>query len=312
MSLEQLKKEVIKLISNTENEEKLLQTRDLFKTKIDLNENINFTKENIDVIFPHVKESTRISYFSFLKKFTPKQLLDTQYTITEIENYTVNIGTRKKYYAIINAYFTNTQKNDSIKEIYYKEYDKYCLKIDNSPQKELKINYDDLYEKIFSIKEKDYNCFVALYMQLQYPLRSDFKSVKIRNYNKSTDNYLDLQKNTLVFNKRTKKDDFITFDISEDLQHIRDYINTILEDEDREYLFVNTQGNRIESDYSKFLERCCRKHKLPNLTINDFRHIYVTRFIGNSIDVEEIKRHNKKLGHSLEVALKFYVYKNKE
>ena len=81
MSLEQLKKEVIKLISNTENEEKLLQTRDLFKTKIDLNENINFTKENIDVIFPHVKESTRISYFSFLKKFTPKQLLDTQYTI---------------------------------------------------------------------------------------------------------------------------------------------------------------------------------------------------------------------------------------
>ena len=285
MSLEQLKKEVIKLISNTENEEKLLQTRDLFKTKIDLNENINFTKENIDVIFPHVKESTRISYFSFLKKFTPKQLLDTQYTIIEIENYTVNIGTRKKYYAIINAYFTNTQKNDSIKEIYYKEYDKYCLKIDNSPQKELKINYDDLYEKIFSIKEKDYNCFVALYMQLQYPL---------------------------VFNKRTKKDDFITFDISEDLQHIRDYINTILEDEDREYLFVNTQGNRIESDYSKFLERCCRKHKLPNLTINDFRHIYVTRFIGNSIDVEEIKRHNKKLGHSLEVALKFYVYKNKE
>lgn len=313
--IERIKKEVLKLISNSIDIEKLLKTRNLYKTTLVKDPDTKFTKEDIDLIFPHVNLNSRKAYFNILQNFTENNLLDYKNTIELIENKKnkmgkiISISTKKNYFSTIISYFTLILNEDTIKKKYGKKYDEYSKKIEETPNKKLYISYDKLMEKIMSIKDNDYNTFVPLFLQCKFALRSDFRTVKVRNFNRSIDNFIDLNTHSLIFNKRTKKHDYIRFDLKKELkekyEYIIPYINEVIKS--RDYLFVNTQGkNMSTTNYTDFMKRCGSKIELPYLTANDIRHAFVTKYIGNEEFANQVEKNNNQLGHTINTALKYY------
>lgn len=306
--LQVVKSEIKKLVSINTDYKLLCDIRDKLKIGSRSTET-KITNEYLKEIFKDIEKSSLNTYSRFLTRFTKEELLDYTKITSYIETKYQNHNTKYGFYKILISYFTRCLDKPEIKEKYYEKYieNKLLLEDPNKP-KILKVSYEEFYNFVMSLYEKDIDSFIPLYLQMICTVRTDFKSIKIKNYNPEKDNYINLKKKQIVFNSRTKNTCAYTHILTnENLSYIKTFIEDAIKK--RDYLFVNKFGNPMSSScYTKFITRCFRDNCFTILTINDIRHVIVSEAFSGMINNKEIKEQCEKLGHSLTDALKYYRY----
>jgi predicted transport protein len=221
----------------------------------------------------------------------------------------ISENTRKMYYSTILSYFREELENEhEIKQLYYEEFKKSVNKVDkqieNRKKQPLKINYQDLINFIDTKIPKDTLDYIVLYLHSRFPLRSDFMTLKIKNYKSKIDNYWHINKKLIVFNHRTKNTESIQLNIPvEFMKQVLSVLKGIKKN--RIFLIVNALNEPFTKscDYSKYIKRVCRRNGLPELSPTDFRKIEAT---SRKELIEQMNEALKIQGHSLETEQKYY------
>ena len=75
---------------------------------------------------------------------------------------------------------------------------------------------------------------------------------------------------------------------------------------DDEYIFVNSLGNALSSDYLwDTLDKILKRHGLKHLSVYQLRHLFATRCVYVNIPINQIQQY---LGHSLaSTTMDYYV-----
>jgi integrase len=134
------------------------------------------------------------------------------------------------------------------------------------------------------------------------PRRSmDMVMFKIRNIDKSVDNYMDTKTNKLIFNQyKTVKTYFSqAVDLSKELKKIITKWMTINKSD---YLIPDSTGgisssNKITNMFYKFFGK--------KVSVNMLRHSRITNLYKDIPALTEMKERAKNMGHSLEEALTY-------
>lgn len=154
---------------------------------------------------------------------------------------------------------------------------------------------------------KDYYNYIMFYLFLKVcPLRTDLKTVKIKNYDITKDNFIDISNNVIIFNKIFKqKNKKLTFLFPEHLKHeLESYLKT-RRDKESDYLFP------IKRDFSKqfnknmnFYYHLLYPNTPKNLTIQLIRKVIASETqTNNPAELYELARN---MGHSLKIHKEVY------
>lgn len=174
-------------------------------------------------------------------------------------------------------------------------YDAYKITVDNM--------INDPNKKIFTMKEYNHiNGFIAFSCYvLQEPRRiQDYSEMKIRNYT-DKDNYIDLKKKVLVFNKYKTSAKYGTqiLPLSEAFQKILSF--WILLNSESDYLLNKSKGRKLtQSDLTKLLNRIFDS----NISADLLRHIYITHLYGG-INLDKIEATATAMAHSPMMSLQY-------
>ena len=260
---------------------------------------------------PALSEHTVKDYYSFLKDFTLDELKDVESMISIIESRKnkksgedISFETKGKNIKAVQSLMKRLGYAP-IEEKYRNIYLVYQEIIKKKSPIARDISMTELKKIVMSLKEVDETSFAALYLQTEYPMRADFRNIKIANYDPETENHITIS-GELVFHTRTKKTKGYKTKLSEEkLGHIQGYIQKRINNGET-YLFSSRSKEPYEH-YSEFIKKCFVRNNLKPYTINDIRHISETQFIGILPPKEDRDEQEKILGHTMGTALGYYV-----
>ena len=225
-------------------------------------------------------------------KQTKKTLLSALYILTKSKEYHADMITICK------------QVNDSYKE--QKLTDK---------QKEHRISFDEVKDKVDLLRaslkihktKEAYELFlIAAFSSGVYspPRRAEFANIKVRNYDKTKDNFL--HKNTIIFNsfKTVKKFGSQEYKIAPELLPIlKKYLTMNTSD----FLFPKQDGktSMTNVDYN----RACQRAFGKNISVDALRSIYLSNKYKDVPAMLDMEKTAIAMGHSVGTALTDYVKK---
>lgn len=282
---------------------------------------LNILKENK----PNISNSSLKTYNSTLTNFFyehhPKKTdinikwFDNQ---DEIIDLLKNVENRKR---ILAALIGLTKHNDKYKELMYKDIDLYDIEQNKQKktdkQKENWLNYDSIMKIYNDLKIKysgllnkrklnndSYqnlqNYIIASLYILNDPRRlKDYTELKIKNIDKTKDNYIN--KGSFHFNNyKTKK----TY--NEQIININGYLliilNKFIKKNPYEYLLTDYNGNKLTSPkLNSRLNKIFGRH----ISINILRHSLLSKLYNDIPALKELKERADNMGHSINQALQY-------
>lgn len=133
------------------------------------------------------------------------------------------------------------------------------------------------------------------------PRRSEWVSMKIKDYNKEKDNYICMKTNQFVFNQyKTAKS--LGQEVVPFPKEFRVILLKYLKHIDNPYLIFNSQGNELTNvQLTQQLNSIFGK----NISTSMLRHIYLTAKFENMPSLKELKSTADSLGHSVETMMEY-------
>ena len=185
----------------------------------------------------------------------------------------------------------------------------------NNKQKEHRITFEAVKDKVNSLLSmlktnpslNSYELFlIAAFSSGVYdpPRRSEFAFVKIKNFDRKTDNYL--EKNKIVFNsyKTAKKYGSQIYELPSPLIPI---VKKYLKLNKTDYLFPkrNSDACMTNVDYNRTLQKIFGK----TISVDNLRSIYLSEKYKNIPDLNDMQETATAMGHSIQTGLENYVKK---
>ena len=185
----------------------------------------------------------------------------------------------------------------------------------NDKQKEHRISFEDVKNKVNELLNMlktnpslpSYELFlIAAFSSGVYapPRRSEFAFVKIKNFDRRTDNYL--EKNKIVFNsyKTAKKYGSQIYEIPSPLIPI---VKKYLRLNKTDYLFPkrNSDACMTNVDYNRMLQNIFGK----TISVDNLRSIYLSDKYKNIPSLVDMEKIAEAMGHQVVTALENYVKK---
>lgn len=216
----------------------------------------------------------------------------------------------------VNTWETNFAKITAIINVSDKELGQKYVDYRNKNIKPEVKNYSNnrVLKTFSSLKYKgDDNDYKRLLLNLYIkypPLRTDYCTVKLKNYNKKEDNYY--EKGVIYFNHLIKNDNTLTINLEKEEQEMFEKIKN-----EKEFLF-----KEVSNDMSNDFVRAIRKYSFEligeHLSINDFRRRYFTDFMKSvkSMEFPEayilVKDIAQKSNTSIEQMINYYYGKEQD
>ena len=180
----------------------------------------------------------------------------------------------------------------------------------NEKQKKALITFDEI-EKIRNKLPdgSDGKLIISLYTMIP-PLRADFDKVRIydKDPNNDKENYIVLNKKKLILNKYKTDKVYGKKEINLPKELMKQ-INLSLEKKQRDYLFIQKNGNPyISNSWNIYANRLLKKIINENFSLTMFRHIYISRpdLDLNNKTLKEKQEIADQMGHSIETQSKYY------
>jgi hypothetical protein len=260
-------------------------------------------KKNIRLI----KEKTGLEFNDFEKR-NPNEILQILQVHFKNAGYYKNVVTSVcKYLNLKNI----------VRDVYLKELkmlsDNYLKlrekNVKNEKEEKNWVDYEELKDYCIQLLSESVNqdaLMIASYI-LMPPVRNDWCSVKIKNYDKEKDNFIILNENKLILNhyKTSKKYGKIDFLLPKTyLTYLNTYLTSI--DNDQEFLFT-TKTNKEQFKKNNFSKKLVRlfKKRFPNKNINIqlLRKIFSSQVEKQSL--ESVRKISQVMGHSLVEHLRY-------
>ena len=253
--------------------------------KLDGEKDLEFFSKEKDKIINYIKEN--ITSFQ-----TQKTLLSALYILTDLKDY-----------------------KDLMLEICKQVNESYKEQKLNNKQKEHRITFEAVKDKVNSLLSMlKTNPTINMYEQFLIaafssgvyspPRRSEFASVKIKNFDKQKDNYL--EKNKIVFNsyKTAKKYGSQIYEVPSPLIPI---VKKYLKLNKTDYLFPkrNSDACMTNVDYNRMLQKIFGK----TISVDNLRSIYLSEKYKNIPSLVDMEKTAEAMGHTLTTSLENYVKK---
>ena len=129
------------------------------------------------------------------------------------------------------------------------------------------------------------------------PRRSlDYANMKIRNYNRDTDNYY--ENNKFIFNqyKTVKQYGRVTIDLKMIAPELNTLIKKWVKINKKDYLLYSSNGNKLSNTQ---LYQYNNKIWGKNVSTNIYRHVYLTNFYSKPQSYMKMDEMSKFMGHSI-------------
>ena len=253
--------------------------------KLDGEKDLEFFSKEKDKIINYIREN--ITSFQ-----TQKTLLSALYILTDLKDY-----------------------KDLMLEICKQVNESYKEQKLNNKQKEHRITFEAVKDKVNSLLSMlKTNPTINMYEQFLIaafssgvyspPRRSEFASVKIKNFDKQKDNYL--EKNKIVFNsyKTAKKYGSQIYEVPSPLIPI---VKKYLKLNKTDYLFPkrNSDACMTNVDYNRMLQKIFGK----TISVDNLRSIYLSEKYKNIPSLVDMEKTAEAMGHTLTTSLENYVKK---
>ena len=247
--------------------------------------NLDFFSKEKDKIINYIKENITSNQ-------TQKTLLSALYILTDLKEY-----------------------KDYMLEICKKVNDTYREQKMSDKQKEHRISFEEVKNKVNDLLNmlktnpslNSYELFlIAAFSSGVYapPRRSEFAFVKIKNFDRKTDNYL--EKNKIVFNsyKTAKKYGSQIYEVPSPLIPI---VKKYLKLNKTDYLFPKRGGDACMTnvDYNRTLQKIFGK----TISVDNLRSIYLSEKYKNIPSLVDMEATATAMGHSIQTGLTDYVKK---
>jgi hypothetical protein len=301
----------------------------------------NIDKKINDIIFknkPKLSKSSIKTYISILKnlyyninepgsKFNPEFFEDSKKILQYLKDKPSQ--NRKTILAAIITFNGDNKNNEEYRNIMYDDADNSHNEIikqkKTDKQKKNWVSEDDIKKKynelniklnkILKIKKDEelsqyeyqlfQNIIILALMSGIYipPRRLEYIDMKIKNYNKNTDNYKIGDK--LYFNKY-KSAKFYGEQINKLPKELNLLINKFIKYNDKfidtDYLLVDNNNNKLSNVQ---LNQRINKIFGKNVGVNGFRHSFITEKNSNIPNLTELMDEANQMGHSLEKHLEY-------
>ena len=253
--------------------------------KLDGEKDLEFFSKEKDKIINYIKEN--ITSFQ-----TQKTLLSALYILTDLKDY-----------------------KDLMLEICKQVNESYKEQKLNNKQKEHRITFEAVKDEVNSLLSMlKTNPTINMYEQFLIaafssgvyspPRRSEFASVKIKNFDKQKDNYL--EKNKIVFNsyKTAKKYGSQIYEVPSPLIPI---LKKYMKLNKTDYLFPkrNSDACMTNVDYNRMLQKIFGK----TISVDNLRSIYLSEKYKNIPSLVDMEKTAEAMGHQVVTALENYVKK---
>ena len=253
--------------------------------KLDGEKDLEFFSKDKDKIINHIKENISSNQ-------TQKTLLSALYILTDLKEY-----------------------KDLMLEICKKVNDNYKEQKMSVKQKEHRISFEEVKNKVNDLLNmlktnpslNSYELFlIAAFSSGVYspPRRSEFAFVKIKNFDRRTDNYL--EKNKIVFNsyKTAKKYGSQIYEVQLPLIPI---LKKYLKMNKTDYLFPKRNGDvcMTNVDYNRTLQKIFGK----TISVDNLRSIYLSEKYEKIPSLVVMEKTTEAMGHTVSTSLENYVKK---
>jgi integrase len=247
---------------------------------------VNFFSKEKDKIIKYIKENIASNQ-------TQKTVLSALYILTDLKEY-----------------------KDFMLEICKKVNDTYKEQKMSDKQKEHRITFQEVQDKVSQLLSaiktnpnlNAYESFlIAAFSSGVYapPRRSEFAFVKIKGYDRRTDNYL--EKNKIVFNsyKTAKKYGSQIYEVPSPLIPV---LKKYLKMNKTDYLFPKRGGDACMTnvDYNRTLQKIFGK----TISVDNLRSIYLSEKYKNIPSLVDMEATATAMGHQVTTALTDYVKKD--
>jgi len=253
--------------------------------KLNGEKDLEFFSKDKDKIINHIKENISSNQ-------TQKTLLSALYILTDLKEY-----------------------KDLMLEICKKVNDNYKEQKMSVKQKEHRISFEEVKNKVNDLLNmlktnpglNSYELFlIAAFSSGVYapPRRSEFAFVKIKNFDRRMDNYL--EKNKIVFNsyKTAKKYGSQIYEVPSPLIPI---VKKYLKLNKTDYLFPKRNGDECMTnvDYNRTLQKIFGK----TISVDNLRSIYLSDKYKNIPSLVDMEKTAEAMGHTVSTSLENYVKK---
>ncbi len=215
---------------------------------------------------PDRKRQIQGFFNQFVDSIQPEDFENTEKVMTYMRGRYPNEATLNKNLGFLSAYIKKTKGQSP--------YSSVIAEIANKEKEKKREDIEPIeIEKIDEIKDINDKLLLSLYAKIP-PLRSDYNSIKIRNFDTETDNYYNDGK--LIFNTLVKNDGKMEKDVS----ILRELIEACIDaNKSSDYLFHMENGEPYENRYfCKYISRVSKRYLGRNLGIMDYRTLYSSTF----------------------------------
>lgn len=268
----------------------------------------DLTKDDIKKSFKDFEDAgEKLGYKSLSQFFEDKDAF-----LKHLDSVYKSFETKKKKLGNVSSFLKwKNESQDSIYTTTLKDYNKQLSEIGAKKKPEGKT--DDYLDKIGEITNSKDKLLFTMYVKYP-PRRSDYFSIKVRNVDKSKDNYFDFKKKRFVFNslvKVNKNDAYTEVDVE-----TSNLVKEVMDSHDKDYLFVDKTGNEYNNKaFSNYIKRNSEKYFGKKLTINDFRRLYSNDKLEGKKGVDAVNEALKNaegMGHSIKTQARYYLNKVEE
>ena len=263
------------------------------QTYVSLLSSLSKKLDGVDSVKTLTKSKTKIMAEVVKMKSTQSQktLLSALYILTGDEDY------REKMMVYINETnqkYRQQKVNTNLKDTYLTKtelqevYDRVTKRAKQVPSIENYVNY-----LIVSLMS---GLFIA-------PRRLEYATVKIKNFDTKVDNYVDIKKKVIGFNKyKTYKT--YGFQLIELPKEVLPTLKKFLKINETDYLLVKNNGKPLSaSDLSKRIGTIFGDEKMG---VDVLRSMYVSRMYKNVPELVKLEKVAQEMGHSVNAAMTYY------
>jgi hypothetical protein len=212
----------------------------------------------------------------------------------------INRSVRHKIYNVLVNYFEK-ENNKELKDYYYNLRNN-LFKEQQEVNKTEALPDIDYQKKLDELPDTKYKLIFMLMLNYENLRLSDYYTIKLRNYNKTTDNYINKDYTEIVFNHivKTEIKRGITIKLTKAESKL---FKDILKDNTDDLLFSNIQLN----GFKKGMNRIAKKH-FDLKSVSLLRRLkYKELPEGSKEIVNKVMDIAKKQGHSITTANRFYM-----
>lgn len=263
------------------------------QTYVSLLANLSQRLEGINTVgkFIEAKEQILKSVSEMKSVQTQKTVLSALFILTNDNDYREKMMVHIK---TTNEKYKSQKVNEKLKDSYLSKaqvkdvFDKLAKQFSNVPSIENYVNY--LIVGLMS------GLFIA-------PRRLEYAQVKIKNFNKSQDNFLDAKKLTISFNKyKTSKN--YGLQMIEIPNEIKKVMKKFLKLNETDYLFIKKNGKPFAAtELSKRIGVIFGDSKIG---VDVLRSMYISEVYKNVPELNKLEQTAKEMSHSVNSAMTYY------